>query len=216
MGHVKLQELAEALTGASPELDDEGRRVALATYHLLAEGAPLPVSRIAEATDLPSETVEGLLDSWPGVFRDPDRNIVGFWGLTIGPLDPEHRIEVDGRTLWAWCAWDTLFLPDILGREARITSTDPRTGETVRLTVGPDGIAETTHEDAVLSFLVPDGPFSEKDVVSEFCHFIHFFTSREAGEEWVAEHPGTLLLSVEEGLEVGRMRNRARSFELLH
>ncbi len=215
MGHVNLQELTRALTGASPELDDEARRVALATYRLLAEGAPLPVSRIAEATDLPQKRAEGLIDSWPGVFRDPEGNIVGFWGLAIGALDPEHRIEVEGRSLWAWCAWDTLFIPDILGKEASITSTDPQTGETVRLTVGPAGVTERSHEEAVLSFLVPDGPFSEKDVVSEFCHFIHFFSSRESGEQWVADHPGTILLSLEEGYELGRMRNRARSFELL-
>lgn len=215
MAHVNLQEIADALTGASPELDDEARRAALATYRLLAEGAPLPVSRIAEATDLAPEMIEGLIDSWPGVFRDHDGNIVGFWGLAIGPLDPEHRIEVDGQTLWAWCAWDTLFLPDVLGKEARIISTDPQTGETVRLTVGPDGVVQTSHEGAVLSFLVPDGPFSEKDVVSEFCHFIHFFSSREAGERWVREHTGTILLSLEDGFELGRVRNRARSFELL-
>lgn len=215
MGDVNLQELADALTGASPDLDDQARRVALATYRLLAEGAPLPVSGIAESTKLPYEQVEALIDSWPGVFRGPDGNIVGFWGLAIGPLDPEHRIEVDGRTLWAWCAWDTLFIPDILGKKARISSTDPQTGETVQLTVGPDGVTERSHEDAVLSFLVPDGPFSERDLVSEFCHFIHYFSSRESGKGWVAEHPGTFLLLLEEGFELGRMRNRARSFEFL-
>lgn len=215
MAEVNLQELADAVTGASPELDGESRPVALATYRLLAEGVPLPASRIAETTNLPAERVEGLLDSWPGVFRDPDRNIVGFWGLAIRALEPEHRIKVDGRTLWAWCAWDTLFLPDILGREARITSTDPQMGATVRFTVGPDGVAEKSHEHALISFLIPDGPFTGEEVVSKFCHFIHFFTSPEAGERWLERHPGTLLLSVEEGFEVGRIRNRASSFDLL-
>jgi alkylmercury lyase len=215
MEQENLQELTEAITAASPELDDDAPRVALATYRLLAEGAPLPLSRIAEATGHRAEDIEELIGSWPGVFRDPEGSIVGFWGLAIGPLNPEHRIEVDGRALWAWCAWDTLFLPDILGKEARITSTDPQTGERIRLTVGPDGVSEVSHEDAVLSFLIPDGSFSEKDVVSEFCHFIHFFGSRAAGERWVQEHPGTILLSLEEGFELGRMRNRARSFTLL-
>jgi len=36
-----------------------------------------------------------------------------------------HALQFDGRTLYAWCAWDTLFLPELLGRPARVTSTDP-------------------------------------------------------------------------------------------
>lgn len=215
MGSVDLKELADALTGASPELDEDGRAVALGTYQLLAEGSPVPASRIAGAPALPAVTVERILGSWPGVFRDPDGNVIGFWGLAIGPLDPEHNIEIDGRTLWAWCAWDTLFLPDILGKEAHISSTDPQTGDRVRLTVGPDGVSKRSHQEAVLSFLVPDRPFSEKDVVSEFCHFIHFFSSRGSAERWTTEHPGTIVLSLEGGFELGRMRNRARGFELL-
>jgi alkylmercury lyase len=32
---------------------------------------------------------------------------------------------MNDRTLWTWCAWDSLFLPEILGHPARVTSPDP-------------------------------------------------------------------------------------------
>ena len=49
------------------------------------------------------------------------------------------------------------------------------------------------------------------DVIESFCHFVHFFSSRDAGETWTAEHDGTFLLSLEEAFELGRMVN-ARNF----
>ncbi|MHB1834417.1 MAG: organomercurial lyase [Solirubrobacteraceae bacterium] len=52
---------------------------------------------------------------WPRVFRDGDGRVVGFMGLSVVEFGG-HRIELDGRRLTAWCAWDTLFLPGLLGR----------------------------------------------------------------------------------------------------
>ncbi|MGH7575101.1 MAG: organomercurial lyase [Longimicrobiales bacterium] len=43
-----------------------------------------------------------------------------------------HRFEIDARTLGTWCAWDSLFIPELLGEAARVQSTDPETGEVVR------------------------------------------------------------------------------------
>jgi alkylmercury lyase len=40
-----------------------------------------------------------------------------------------HRFEINGLTLWTWCAWDSLFIPEILAQTARVASRDPETGE---------------------------------------------------------------------------------------
>ncbi len=66
-------------------------------------------------------------------------------------------------------------------------------GEPIELTVTPEGVIGTSHPGAAVSFLVPDGPF-DSSVVQSFCHFVHFFASRQAREQWVARHPGTFLL----------------------
>lgn len=132
--------------------------------------------------------------------------MIGFWGLTITRLSPTHRLEVDGRNLFAWCAWDTLFLPGILAVTARVESVCPTTGEAITLVVSPEGVVETSHPSAMVSFLVPDQAF-DADVIQSFCHFVHFFASEDAGQAWTAKHPGTFLLSLEDAFELGRLVN---------
>lgn len=200
----RLEALAKAK--AEPDFDEPQRNVALATYRRLAEGSPAPVTDIAERAGEGTGFVEELLASWPGVFRTEGGDVIGFWGLTIDKLVPTHAMEVGNRQLFAWCAWDTLFLPDILGAEARVESACPVTAETISLVVEPRGVVETSHRDAVVSFLLPNRRF-DADVIQIFCHFVHFFTSRDAGEVWTAEHPGTFLLSLVEAFELGRLVN---------
>lgn len=57
--------------------------------------------------------------------------------------------------------------------------------------------------DAVVSFLSPDEPWAD-DVITSFCHYVLFFSSPEAGARWVAEHPGTFVLTLTEAFELGR------------
>jgi len=44
---------------------------------------------------------------------------------------------MNGVTLSAWCAWDTLFLPQLIGRAAEIESASPGNTGVVRLTMTP-------------------------------------------------------------------------------
>lgn len=62
---------------------------------------------------------------------------------------------------------------------------------------------------AVVSFLIPTGRWDD-DVVKGFCHYVLYFASEEAGRQWVAAHPGTFLLSVEQAFEVARRFDLAR------
>src|SRR5260370_37014193 len=96
-----------------------------------------------------------------------------------------HRFEVDGRTLWTWCAWDSLFIPEILGRPARVASADPDTGEIVRLVVTPDRVESAVPDGAVVSFIPPaakgfDG--GAANVMANFCPLVFFLSSRAYGE----------------------------------
>ncbi len=202
----RLEVLAEAMAKAEPDFDGPKRNVALATYRRLAEGSAASVADIAQQASEGAEFVESLLASWPGVFRTEAGDVVGFWGLTIDKLVPTHAMEVRGHQLYAWCAWDTLFLPGLLGAEARVESACPMTDEPISLVVEPDRVVKSSHPNAVVSFLLPDREF-DADIIQSFCHFVHFFASRDDGENWTAEHPGTFLLSLEEAFELGRLVN---------
>jgi alkylmercury lyase len=205
--NTSLDELAGAIAAALPDLDPAGQLLAITLYRLLAAGRPVATADLAAATRLPEPAVAETLGSWPAVFTDGQGRVTGFWGLAISELSPAHRYESGGQVLYAWCAWDTLFLPGRLGRAAHVTSACPVTGELIELTVTPTGVTETSHREAVVSFLRPDGPF-DAGVIESFCHFVHFFASRQAGEQWTAGHPGTFVLTLGEAADLAARGNR--------
>ena len=200
---LNLEAMAQAISAAMPALDVTGQRIAVAIHRLMAGGEPVTSEAIAHAVAGSVDRVEQALNSWPGVYRDDQGRVVGFWGHAIAPLDPEYRFQVDGKTTYAWCALDTLFIPPLLGKSVRVEATCPVTGEQVSLVVDRTGAREVRPAGAVVSMVVPDGPFGY-DVIESFCHRVLFFASEEAGARWAAEHNGTTLLSVQEAFELGR------------
>jgi alkylmercury lyase len=193
--------LAAIVNSANPFLGDDERELAHTIYRLLAEGKPVAPADVARSANTDLDRVQRTLDGWTGVYRDDDGRIIGFWGLALPEM--EHRFEVDGRTLYTWCAWDPLFIAPLLSTTARVTSKCPVTGETITLVVAPDGVREVDPPTAVLSFLKPT-PEMKADVIASFCHYVLLFASAEAAEAWIADNPGTFVLDIDDGFELGR------------
>ncbi|MGQ0551562.1 MAG: organomercurial lyase [Armatimonadota bacterium] len=209
---AKLNELADRIAAAVPRSGPTDRKIAVQVYRLLAEGKPVSPQMLASALGLSEIRVRDTLAGWPGIYYDGEGAIVAFWGLALPEMP--HRFEVDGRTLYTWCAWDSLFIPGILGKIARVESTDPITKERISLVVGPDRIRQVNPAGTMVSFLAPKVPF-DADVIQSFCHFVHFFGTADAGARWVSEHPTTLLLSADEAHELGRLTNERNFKEAL-
>lgn len=190
---------ARAITAAMPALDATDQRIATSIHRLLRGGKPVDPAAVGFSRDV----VEVRLNAWPGVFRDRKGNIVGFWGQSITALDPEYRLEAQGKTSYAWCALDTLFIPGVVGETIRVHASDPLTGEPISLLVDPDRVQEVTPVSVVVSMVIPDAPFGY-DVVESFCHSVRFFASRESGAKWAEDHEGTVLLGIDETFEIGR------------
>ena len=149
----------------------------------MAEEQPVPRTVLAKRLDISVETVNSILDSWPGVFSDAERRIVGYWGLSLpAAYGSPHTIKMNGQTLSAWCAWDTLFLPQLVGHMAEIESVGPVENGIVRLTVTPERVDRVEPVGAQMSILLPDAQEMQKDIVTSFCHFVQFFPSRQAAE----------------------------------
>jgi alkylmercury lyase len=198
--------LVDALAAAFLDLSPEEQRLMVALYRTLLRGRPATIGELAAASGWPPDELGDRLRRWPGVLFDDAGRVVGFWG--VATEETAHRVEMDGTVTWAWCALDPLFIVPLVGGGARVSSRCPVTGEAVSLTISPDAVAEVDPVGAVVSFLAPDRPF-EADVRVTFCHYVLFFTSREAGERWTGDHPGTFLVSVEEAAEIGRRIARA-------
>jgi alkylmercury lyase len=206
----ELNVWAAQLVAASPSLDVDQQRIAKHVYDQIAATArPVAVGQIAEGVGLPVEFVDESLRSWPLVLWDDEGRVVGFWGIHAEPISPTHVMEVDGSTVYTWCAWDTLFITEILGRPTKVTSTDPQTGDTVRLTVIPEGVTSVEPSGSVVSLLLPEDGLTD-DAIQRFCHKVHFFTSPESAEAWIDDRPGLFHVTVDEAFELGRVTNRLR------
>src|SRR6266851_6944857 len=137
---------------AMPALDRTDQQIATAVHRLMAKGEPVEPAAVSKAVgDVSVDRVNERLNSWPGVFRDGNGRVVGFWGHAIAKLDPEYRLVADGTTTYAWCALDTLFIPAIIGKAVRVEASDPISGEEVTLVVERDGAREVKPAGALVS-----------------------------------------------------------------
>jgi hypothetical protein len=113
---INLEELDAALASAAPKLSGSEQRLAVTIYRTLATGQPVTVDAAATATGADAGDVERTLRSWPGVFRDNDGSVIGYWGLALREMP--HRLRVAEVSLFAWCAWDPCSWPTSSGRSA--------------------------------------------------------------------------------------------------
>ncbi len=206
---------ASAMMDAVPALGEDAKRLAVELYRQLALGEPVRQESLAEALGVPSEEIAALLQDeqlkgW--VFYDDENSVIGFRGLAIRKM--LHRFEVDGRTLYTWCAIDSLFIPDLLGKPAKVESRDPHTGTAITLTVTPDGVESVEPAAAVMSILIGDPEVVKTNptkVMASFCHHIFFLESPETGAEWAAQHgEGTFLVTLDEAFALGKRFNAAQ------
>jgi alkylmercury lyase len=205
---VSVGAIDDALAAAAGSRGTDGQRLAVAVLRLLATGAPVTIPAAAAAAGMPAPEAETTLRCWPAVFWDDDDRVTGFCGLALAEMP--HRIRHAGTGLYAWCAFDPLFLARVIG-DLDVATADPVTGETITYHIGEEGaITGASHPDAVLSFLRPDQPWGD-DVMTTFCHYVLHFTSPATAQRWTADHPGTFVISLGDAAELAR-RHSARAF----
>jgi alkylmercury lyase len=177
----------------------EGQELLPYAIRLLSDGEPVALEQLAHAATWLVEDVEAALAAQTSAERDDEGRLVGF-ALTLRPTT--HRVTVDGRTLFAWCATDTLMVPVILGRPARIESTCPRTGQAIRIELTPDRVERVDPPDAVMTAIRPRGRL--EDVRSATCTHGHFFSSITATAAWSSAHPDGHVYPVKEAFRLDR------------
>ena len=195
-----LSELAALIT--APMRTTGGRaflEIIPPTLDLLARGKPASPEEIAAISAKSPEEVRAALDRFPSAEWDEQGRVVGL-GLTL-QLTP-HRLELEGRTLFAWCALDALLFPILLGRPASIESPCRGTGELVHIEVTSAGIEAVEPPSAVVSIVAARDLANFRRVS---CNNAHFFSSPEAASCWLEKHPEATILSVEDTFRLGRL-----------
>lgn len=176
-------------------------RVTISTIQALAGGKPVSAEQLAEIWGMPLEQVQAVLAGAAAAGQaevDAQGDLVGAV-LSLNPTD--HRIAMGGNQLYAWCAYDALYTPGVVGKTAQISSRDPVTGEPIGMTITPDGVAEVQPEGTVVSVVGGDtdmrgGPESPR------CNQMLFFASRETAEQWLQGRAGVAILMPQEVFEI--------------
>jgi len=184
------------LDDAAPTFGIDEQRAAVSLYRELAKGRPLTADDFARAAHLSPDRADVLLASpaiRPFLYHDEHGRIAGFGGLAVVPM--HHRLLLPDRELWTWCAWDGLFIPQILAMDARVESRDPQSGELVQLHIsGRGALSDAFPANSVMSFLAPDASDfrrSADTVMTRFAAMRLMKPTRGAGTRWTKLPTGT-------------------------
>jgi alkylmercury lyase len=198
MNHSSLDLLAPKLAAHLDCTQDEACQQIL---QVLAEtGQPLPPDDLAKRLQMSQESLMAHLIRIPDTEFDEQGNIVG-WGVTLVPT--QHQFLVKGRSLFTWCAFDTVLFPSLLQAKAQVQSTCKTTGQPIAFIATPEGITDLTPVTSMLSLPLPSARC--ECVRGTFCTQSQFFQTREVALSWIALHPEAILLSVEEAAALGRL-----------
>jgi alkylmercury lyase len=115
-----------------------------------------------------------------------------------------HRFQIGGKLLYTWCAFDTVLLPPFLRVDTQVQSTCPVTNQTITFIATYEGsVLDLFPAGSVMSLIVPA---NRGDCMrASFCQQSLLFLSEQAAATFLADHPETLILSVEEAASVGRL-----------
>ncbi len=199
MQHPALETIAERLL---EQLRCEQEDLCRPIVQQVTRGKPVTPASLRASLQVSQDELEHRLAKLPpDVEVDRAGNIVGL-GVTLVPTS--HHIQLGGRVLYTWCAFDTVLLPPQLDVEAQVQSTCPVTGQPITFVATPEGvIRDLSPASSVMSLVVPA---QRSDCTrATFCQQSLFFQSERAASAFLAEHPEALLLSVKEAAYVGRL-----------
>ena len=205
---LSLHEITQAMLEQKQSLFALPDSVAVqnAIYRSIAAGEPVAPEYVAKVTGFPVEDIAPAFDDLRkgGSDFNAEGNLVGFM---LSLVRTRHEFKLNGRDLYTWCAFDALFLPGFLGETAQVKSICRATGETIQLTVSPDGIEDPSPIDVVLSLTVPGisaacAPGEKGGAAGASCSSIDFFVNRKVAEDWLGPDTDLAILSLDEAWQV--------------
>src|SRR5438105_3142008 len=120
MPYPSLEMIAERL---SEQLRCEQEDLCRPIVQQVTRGKPVTLAALRASLQVSQDELEQRLAKLPpDVEVDRAGNIVGL-GVTLVPTS--HRVQLDGKHLYTWCAFDTVLLPPQLDVQAQVQSTCP-------------------------------------------------------------------------------------------
>lgn len=172
-----LDLLASRWAGAGPLLP---------CFPLLAQGEPLAISEMAEASGREVWLIEQTLKAARCRFDD-DARLIDLFGMTLEPT--LHRLEIGGRIVFSCCALWAHVIPRLVGRPVSVQSVDPTSRQVVRLSISPTGVTALDPPQALATLAVADSGSIGSDVESAFCRHVRHFATLGSAERFSLVSP---------------------------
>jgi alkylmercury lyase len=194
---LDVAEIARALLGVGIGIGaemDQPARLALEMYRELAKGTPIEpeaFDRITSASGIPAELARVAAARW--LEFDSSGSLTGFGGLTLRPT--KHRLLLDGRPFYVWCALDGFLVAHALGLPVAIETSCPGTTTPIRVAASVDAIERVEPSSAVMSVVLPDAATacSVSDTREGFCDFVNFYESETIARDTMKGRGGAVL-----------------------
>jgi len=171
----KIRDMEEMLTEMGLEKSED-------VYRHLLKGEPMSFARFMDLLGMPAAEAEEILKLHGEV--NIQNHVVGFLGISL--IETRHKMLVDGKTIYTWCAADTFIFPRYLDFAAQVQSIDPISGEVVKLSVNGDYLEWT---DPVPLYISSMDTADSCDIRNSFCNHTHFFVSEENANTWLKRNP---------------------------
>ena len=204
MGNLQLtvQQLQKLL----PDLNKDERRISKFLYQNLALGKSISVGTIAKFLQIPLQDTRAHLKQMKYVEYDAAGEISAYRGVTLNPT--KHYLVHNNVNIYTWCAFDTLFLAELLAEPVRIFSNCPTCGKAVACEISDRNLINSIDSALVMSFIIPSKVDLSDNLQNAFCCKVHFFCNQQCGNEWLNLSPEIVFFDLVESLEIARERNR--------
>lgn len=215
-----IESVKTLLVKSLPVMTNDSQRLSLSIYQLLGKGLAVSIAQLSTHSGLSCDYITRELRriaNTDSCENKQDNNkkhdnqtnsLVSFLGLTLNKTD--HLFTVNNNDLYTWCAWDGLFITQLLESRVRLTSQCPVSNEIVVITVSKSGVDDTDMQDVCMSMLMPTDAAMQKNLRGHFCEYVKFFRSVKAGQQWCDANEGTFLLSIEQAWQLALQVNQAR------
>jgi len=198
-----IEEYRKAYGAIPKEALELDLRVTVKTIQALAKGHPVSPAELADIWNMPFDQVQVILKQAEKNGRVEINTQGDLVGAVLSLNPTEYQIFMDDQHLYAWCAYDAIYTPGVVGKPARIVSEDPVTGGKIQVSLTPDRVETIQPESAVVSVVDPGGDMSAGPESTRCTHML-FFESRESAEGWKQDRTGVSILTVEEVFELAK------------
>jgi alkylmercury lyase len=132
-------------------LPKEALPILRAAFFTIRDGHPVSTETLTEITNLEPKVIVSVMEKLADrqmVIRGDDEKIIGALGLSLVPT--KHQIQLEDRTLYTWCAADTLIFPVVLNADVKIQSHCAYNGEPIEITMHNGKLSRVAPESAVI------------------------------------------------------------------